>query len=115
MSTDNYVPLKMPVIDGDDADLRIYIRDTMLLTPQSSRSLKKLGDLVGVEKVELSPDRATYRQMIRNMDRVRTEQWELFRRYALTDAEICVHYIEKVIDEYTSVTQQFKYLLRSPV
>ena len=108
VSTDSYVPLKLPVVDDDDADLRIYIRDTMLLTPQSSRSLKKLGDLVGVEKVELSPDRATYRRMIRNMDRVRSEQWDLFKRYALTDAEICVHYIEKVIDEYTSVTQLFK-------
>jgi hypothetical protein len=61
----------------------------MLLTPQSSRSLKKIGELVGVEKVELSPDRSTYKQIIKNMDRVRSEKWDLFKRYALMDAEIC--------------------------
>jgi len=86
----------------------IHIRDTMLLTPQSSRSLKKIGELAGIEKVELSPDRVIYKKLIRNMDRVRSDQWDLFKRYALTDAEICVHYIEKVMAEYKSVTGKVK-------
>ena len=102
--------MKVPVetLEDEKIELKVYIRDTMLLTPQSSRSLKKIGELVGVDKVELSPDRSTYKQMIKNMDRVRTDQWELFKRYALTDAEICVRYIEEVMKEYKSVTGKSK-------
>ena len=108
VSINNYLPIDLPLADGTFSELRIFIRDTMLLTPQSSKSLKKLGELVGVEKVELSPDRQQYRKLIRNMDRVRSEQWDLFKRYALTDAEICVKYIEKVMEEYQSVTGEVK-------
>jgi hypothetical protein len=80
----------------------------MLLTPQSSKSLKALGELVGVEKVELTPDREEFKRVIRNMDKLRYENWPLFKRYALTDAEICVRYMEKVIDQYKAVTGNFK-------
>ena len=108
VSIDNSMDVNIPISDGTNALVKIYIRDTILLTPQSSKRLKQLGDLVGVEKVELSEDAATYRQIIRNMDKLRSEDWDLFKRYALTDAEICVKYIEKVMDEYNSVTGQFK-------
>ena len=108
VSIDNYTKVVVNTMDDDEIDLKVYIRDTMLLTPQSSRSLKKIGELVGFEKVELSPDKSTKKQMITNMDRVRTDQWELFKSYALTDAEICVRYIEEVMKEYKSVTGKSK-------
>jgi len=108
VSIDNFLKVEIPTDDGQISKLMIHIRDTMLLTPQSSRSLKKIGELVGIEKVELSPDRSIYKKLIRNMDRVRSDQWDLFKRYALTDAEICVHYIEKVMAEYKSVTGKVK-------
>ncbi len=98
----------LSLIDGTSIDVNVILRDTMLLTPQSNRSLKKIGELVGIQKIELSENRDIYKQMIRNMDRVRTEQWELFKDYALTDAEICVHYIERVINEYHQVTGKRK-------
>ena len=107
VSTDMNVELDLPT-EFDDIKLRVFIRDTMLLTPQSSKSLKKIGDLVGVAKVELAEDKSIYLNMIRNMDQVRKNNWELFKSYALTDAEICVRYIEQVIDIYKSVTGKSK-------
>lgn len=107
-TNDRFQTVGVSSIEGDDIELKVFLRDTMLLTPQSSKSLKALGELVGVKKVELAPDKETYRQIIKNMDRLRSADWDLFKRYALTDAEICVRYIEKVIDQYKSVTGKFK-------
>jgi DNA polymerase type B, organellar and viral len=108
VSTDSYVKVDVPTPDDESVALKLYIRDTMLLTPQSSKSLKALGELVGIEKVELTPDREEFKRVIRNMDKLRYENWPLFKRYALTDAEICVRYMEKVIDQYKAVTGNFK-------
>jgi hypothetical protein len=107
VSLDTNVPLSLPSNDGD-IPIKIFIRDTMLLTPQTSKSLKDLGELVGVKKVELSPERSVYKKMIRNMDIVRSTQWDLFKSYALTDAEICVRYIEQVISQYKEITSKDK-------
>ena len=102
ISIDKTLEIALPVGDSE-AELRIYLRDTILLTPQSSRRLKDIGDMVGVKKVELAADKKTYQEKIRNMDVVRRDEWELFKEYALTDAEICVHYLEKVMQEYEGV------------
>ncbi len=108
VSIDTNVPVNIPVISGEEVSLRVFLRDTILLSPQLNRSLKKIGELVGVSKVELSSDRSVYKEMIRNMDRVRSENWPLFKAYALTDAEICVRYIEQVIDQYHAITGKKK-------
>ncbi|MEL4181672.1 DNA polymerase [Roseateles sp. PN1] len=84
--------------------LNIFLRDTLLLTPQSSRSLKGIGELVGHPKLVLDQDPNIHRQMIRNMDKVRSDHWSIFRAYALNDATICVKYIESVIQQYQEVT-----------
>ena len=106
-TNDHFHGILIPTLD-DEVKLKVFLRDTMLLTPQSSKSLKALGELVGVEKVELTPDREEFKRIIRNMDKLRYENWDLFKRYALTDAEICVRYMEKVIDQYKQVTGNFK-------
>lgn len=107
-TNDHFQSVGLASVDGEEIKLKVFLRDTMLLTPQSSKSLKALGELVGVEKVELAPDKETYRQIIKNMDKLRHEDWDLFRRYALTDAEICVRYMERVITQYKAVTGKFK-------
>lgn len=107
-TNDHFQKVGISSIEGEEIKLKVFLRDTMLLTPQSSKSLKALGELVGVKKVELAPDKETYRQIIKNMDRLRFENWGLFKQYALTDAEICVRYIEKVITQYKAVTGKFK-------
>jgi DNA polymerase type B, organellar and viral len=101
------INVKLPVPSGAPVALSVMLRDTVLLTPQAERSLKALGKLVGVEKVELANDRATRQAMIENMDKVLVENWPLFREYAITDAEICVKYIEQVIAEYQAVIGKF--------
>jgi hypothetical protein len=108
ISMNNAWKCSLPVMGAENIQVQLFLRDTMLLTPQASRRLKDIGDLVGVKKVELSPDRKTYREMIGNMDVVRRDQWSLFREYALTDAEICVRYIEEVMDQYKEVTGKTK-------
>lgn len=108
VSIDAAYKAELPLIDDTSVNVNVILRDTMLLTPQSNRSLKKIGEMVGIKKVELAENRETYKKMIRNMDRVRSEQWDLFKDYALTDAEICVHYIERVINEYHQVTGKRK-------
>ncbi|MBV5280089.1 MAG: hypothetical protein J0651_02140, partial [Actinobacteria bacterium] len=107
-TNDHFQSVGLASVNGEEIKLKVFLRDTMLLTPQSSKSLKALGELVGVEKVELAPDKETYRQIIKNMDKLRHEDWDLFRRYALTDAEICVRYMERVITQYKAVTGKFK-------
>ncbi len=101
------LPLKVPTASGDPIKLAVMLRDTILLTPQANRSLKAIGELVGVKKIELSQDRAVRQSMIENMDKVRLDNWQLFREYAITDAEICVKYIEQVIAEYQAVIGKF--------
>lgn len=107
-TNDHFQSIGITCVDGEAIKLKVFLRDTMLLTPQSSKSLKALGELVGVDKVELAPDKDTYRQIIKNMDKLRHEDWDLFKRYALTDAEICVRYMERVIVQYKEVTRKFK-------
>ncbi len=108
--TTAFNPLKIAFTtgDGEDINIRVHLRDTMLLTPQSSRSLKELGKLVKVEKVELDADKKKAHDMITNMDRVRSENWELFKRYAMTDAIICAKYLQRVIDIYQTATKTIK-------
>jgi len=99
------VPIKLNIAHADQAiELDVLLRDTYLLSPQSSRSLKTLGDLVGVPKLVLDANPAKHDDMIQNMDRVRRENWEIFKAYAINDAVICVRYMEHVIREYQSTT-----------
>jgi hypothetical protein len=103
-------PIKIN-LGADDvvvADLSVYLCDTMLLTPGSSKSLRELGDLVGVPKVVLHADKVEAKRMISNMDEVRTRDWELFRRYAMTDAVICVKYLQQILRIYFNATGKFK-------
>jgi len=105
VSIDSSTPLEIRHGDSVPATkLQILFRDTLLLTPQASKSLKAIGELVGQAKLVLDPDPAKHKEMIRNMDRVRAENWPVFRAYALNDATICVRYIESVMEQFEQVT-----------
>jgi hypothetical protein len=109
ISIDSGAHLRVDYPDGSaSTSLNLLFRDTMLLTPQASKSLKEIGKLVGQEKMQLDPDEAKHKDMIRNMDKVRVEHWDLFKRYALNDATICVRYIEKIIDQFEQITGKKK-------
>jgi hypothetical protein len=108
ISDNNYMSINLENNEGCVANLKVIIRDTMLLTPQSSKSLKQIGELVGFPKKYLDPDINKHKELIRNMDKVRIENWETYKDYAIMDATICVKYIEKIIEQYESVTGKKK-------
>lgn len=107
-TTSETIPIYFEFDGGDTIKIDLGIRDTMLLTPQASKSLKALGELVGQPKIVLDPDPSKHKHLISNMDIVRSDNWELFKRYALNDATICVRYIEQIIDLYEQVTGKKK-------
>lgn len=90
------------------ARVRVVIRDTMLLTPQGSKSLRGIGELVGFPKLQLDPDIKIHNQLIEHMDVVRRDNWQVYKDYALMDATICVRYIERIIEQYELTTGKRK-------
>jgi hypothetical protein len=62
--------LTFPLKQGEEliADLRVIIRDTMLLTPKSTKSLRGIGDLVSFPKFQLDPDPQKHKELIEQMD-----------------------------------------------
>lgn len=112
-----YNPLNIRLFETDtfsDTDpyhsieIKIVIRDTMLLTPQTSKSLSLIGDLLDIPKIELSQNKKEAKHLISNMDLLRKDNWPLFKKYAINDALICVRYMERIIDLYKTVTGKKK-------
>ena len=63
---------------------RVLMRDTMLLSPAGAGSLSAWGDILGFEKLKLSPDE------ISNMDILARDDFEKFAAYAMRDTEVCL-------------------------
>lgn len=108
VTVDKAKPYVITFPDSQAVELSVRIRDTMLLTPQMSRSLAEIGKLVGVEKLSLDPDPKAHKWKIRHMQSVRENEWENFKRYAVNDAVVCVRYIERIIEQYRTVTGKKK-------
>lgn len=103
LSIDSHIAVDIPCRRGGVVSLKVLLRDTMLLTPAASKGLKALGELVGQPKIDLDPDPATDQFYKENMDVLLAEQPELFEKYALNDAVICVRYADRVIDQCKSL------------
>jgi hypothetical protein len=103
LSIDGFAPIVVTFPDGTDTMLAVVLRDTMLLTPATSKSLAALGELVGLPKINLDPDPATDQNLKENMDIVLRDDPELFERYAINDAVICVRYLQRLIDQYEAL------------
>jgi hypothetical protein len=99
LSIDGHIPVEFEFPDGDNVTLKVLLRDTMLLTPATSKSLKALGELVGQEKILLDVDPKKDQWFKEHMDILLRENPELFDRYALNDAVICVRYAERMIEQ----------------
>jgi len=85
VSIDQCIQLNIEFEKGFTVPLRVYLRDTMLLTPGSTKSLATLGELVGKPKIVIGHDKAADLSMKRNMDVLRRDNWSLFREYADSD------------------------------
>jgi hypothetical protein len=101
-------PVRVRITFSDDPDdfeeIRVYIRDSYLMLPAGQRSLAAAGELIGKPKIKLHNDPEIELDLKRNMKVVRDNNWELFREYALLDAEISALYFEQVTQLYRAVT-----------
>lgn len=90
-------PLKLRyALDDGPIDLKVSIRDTFLLTAEGAKRLEDLGAVVGVPKIKLAETPREESLIKSRMDLLLQRDPDLFERYALSDAEICVRYYEKM-------------------
>lgn len=109
VSIENFIPMVIEDREGNEVEsFRIRLRDTILLAPANAKKLADIGEMLGIEKIELHKDRAAERKIKENMKQFRGENWPLFRDYAIRDAEICTEYAERVIRQYDALFNQFK-------
>lgn len=73
LNIDHNIPITLKDEDELVANLRVVIRDTMLLTPQATKSLRGIGELVGFPKLQLDPDPTQHKKLIEQMDVVRSD------------------------------------------
>lgn len=71
---------------------RLRIMDTFLLAPDNGKGLKKLGDTVGIRKVDLPAG------AIEDMAALRETNRELFEEYGINDSRITLAYLIHMID-----------------
>jgi hypothetical protein len=101
------VPITVKMSFDDECgpvELKVYLRDTMLLAPAGRRSLASLGELVGIPKMMLHKTREGDQRMKRQMKFVRANKPALFREYAILDAKISAHYFREVTRIYQEAT-----------
>jgi hypothetical protein len=99
LSIDGHIPVEIEFPDNQKVELKVLIRDTILLTPAASKSLMALGELVDVKKIKLDQDDKIELHYKRNMDQLLDDNPLLFEKYALNDALICVRYVEKLREQ----------------
>ena len=108
VSINNYTPVEFTDDDERIAEFKVCIRDTILLAPGNAKSLADLGDLMGFPKIKLAETPEQERQIKENMAAYRKEQWIAFRDYAIRDAQVCVRFAERVIQQSQSLFKQFQ-------
>lgn len=70
--------------------VQLSVADTMLLAPETKKSLAALGEVVGIPKVELP------KGAIERMAALRDEDRDLFEEYGINDARITLAYYLKM-------------------
>lgn len=102
--------IKVPFNQGDDriAEFDVRVRDTFLLAPAGAKSLAGLGQIVGFEKIQLGSSEDEDKAFKQNMAKFRKERWSEFREYGIRDAQICVRFAERVIEQSNALFGSFK-------
>ena len=109
MNVKKDIPISLKEDDTDEAtDLSIRIRDTISLAPTGAQSLEKLGGILGFEKIKLSDDPREELHFKENMQDFMRSNWEVFREYAIRDAEVCAQYCLRMIRLSCEQTGKFK-------
>lgn len=101
------IPTKVSIQCEDESEpveIEVIFRDTMLLSPATSKSLRDLGDLVGVPKETLASDPAEHKRRLARMREVRESDWETFRKYAMQDATVCLRFLQRLSSRLEHLT-----------
>lgn len=100
-------PFKVSLdFDDEPVQLHVELRDSLLVTPggSGSKSLEIIGEMIGIGKIRLSDDPDEESRLKSNMKDFRDSDWELFKKYAITDARICCKYYEQIFSETSKLT-----------
>jgi hypothetical protein len=101
-------PVKIRIMFSDNEEdfeeIKIHVRDSILMAPAGQKSLAAVGDLLGIAKLRLHEDPSIELDMKRNIASVKDNLWPLFREYALLDAEISALYFERTMELARSIT-----------
>lgn len=89
-------------------EIKLQIRDSIHLAPAGARSLKDLGEILHFEKIELANTEHESLAIKKNMKGLLQSDWDLFKRYAIRDAEVCTKYASEMIYQYYEQTNKFK-------
>ena len=95
-------------LDNSTFHLEVAIRDSLHLSPTGKSSLEQVGGILNIPKVSLSKDKEKELHLKQNMLSLLNKDWELFKRYAITDAVISHEYIVRMIRLFQSETGKFK-------
>ncbi len=108
VSIDSAIPVRFGEEDNPIAEFNVIVRDTILLAPSNAKSLADIGDLLGFPKIQLGQTPKEEREIKENMARFRKERWSEFREYAIRDAQVCVRFAERIIQQSTKLFDSFK-------
>ncbi|WP_247882298.1 hypothetical protein [Brucella intermedia] len=108
VSIDSAIPVRFGEVDNPIAEFNVIVRDTILLAPSNAKSLADIGDLLGFPKIQLGQTPKEEREIKENMARFRKERWSEFREYAIRDAQVCVRFAERIIQQSTKLFDSFK-------
>nr|WP_313022380.1 DNA polymerase [Brucella intermedia] len=108
VSIDSAIPVRFGEADNPIAEFNVIVRDTILLAPSNAKSLADIGDLLGFPKIQLGQTPKEEREIKENMARFRKERWSEFREYAIRDAQVCVRFAERIIQQSTALFTSFK-------
>lgn len=108
VSIDSAIPVRFGEADNPIAEFNVIVRDTILLAPTNAKSLADIGDLLGFPKIQLGQTPKEEREIKENMASFRKERWSDFREYAIRDAQVCVRFAERIIQQSTKLFDSFK-------
>lgn len=90
---------------SDYEEVKVHIRDSILMAPTGRRSLEEVGKLIGIQKIKLHDDPEVELELKRNIKVVRDNAYDLYRDYALLDAEISALFFERLVAIYREITR----------
>lgn len=109
MNVGRDLPITLNCMDtGREFKVHIKLRDTITLAPSGKAKLEDLGSVLNYKKIKLDEDDKKDLHYKLNMREFRKDHWDLFKEYAIRDAEICSKYTIKMMRLYREQGFQFK-------